>query len=80
MAKPDADGVGEKEDSWAGDAKAIKHPRDRSLRKRSDDDKIGRREKIVESPRRCGCQDAVIEGLPKGKTEEKDDSDGDPSP
>ena len=80
MAKPNAEGVGEKEEGWSREYKAVKDPKVRFRRKCSENDRIGRREKIIESSRRCGCQDAVIGGLPNNEVDEKEDSDGNPSP
>jgi hypothetical protein len=80
VAKANADWVGEKEEGWAGEYEAVEDPTGGSVRHGSQGGEVGRREKMIESSRRCGCQGAVIDGLPNNEADEKEDSDGNPSP
>ena len=80
MAKPEAEWVGEKEEGWTSEYEAVKDPTGDSVRHGSQCGKVGRREKMIESSRRCGCEDAVIDGLPNNEADEKEYSDRDPRP
>jgi len=80
MAKPDTERVGEKKEGWSSEYKPVKDPSLCLVGRKSQNREIGRREKIIESSRRCCCQDALIEGLPCDEAEKEKDPYGDPSP